>query len=190
MTTNVIYPIAHSAQRIIGTALNSTNLHHLGVLARERVVWSSRGPSGGAEILCLIYADDPILGYWYGHVLQHPRNEDKFVSLIVWSNLLIDANNHHLVLKRFHYWIKGRLRYTPCLIQNSNDAYSEAENLLEASIKLASMITRFEVKKRNPLFLTENSDQVLFEDRILQVYGMKDISDMNGVYPLPPEIST
>lgn len=144
-----------------------------------------RGPSGGPEVLALVYADDPAFGYWYGHVLRHPHDSRRFVALLVWSDRLVNATTVPLLFRRFHYWIKDRLEYQPCAVQNADDAYYEAGSLEEAANALAIMISRFNLEKRcgdddGPYAISPP------EMRILNIYGIADTQDEQGCYPPVP----
>lgn len=175
-----------SAIRCVEAALNRNPNCTTGLVTQKRVFAVPRGPSGGAEILTLIYADDSFFGYWYGHIVQHPEDANMFVSLIVWSDKLVNAQNVPLLFKRFHYWIKDRLEYHPCAVQNSDDAYQESRSIDNAASNLARMITRFDLDKRrgDEYGLYSNSPPEL---RILNVYGLNEARDERGYYPPFPK---
>lgn len=156
-----------------------------GMLAQNRVFGIQHGPSGGPEILALIYADDPFFGYWYGHVVQHPKNLEMIVSLLVWTSKFINAPTVPLLFRRFHYWIKDRLEYHPCSVQNADDAYCECRSLEEGAGSLARMIGNFNLDRRRgdeygPYAISPP------ELRILTIYGLADTRDKSGCFPAVP----
>lgn len=156
-----------------------------GLMGQKRVFGVLCGPLGGPEVLALLYADDPCFGYWYGHVLRHPANPLRFVSVIVWSERFVNATTVPLLFRRFHYWIKDRLQYQPCAVQNADDAYYEADTLDVAARGLAVMINRFHLEKRlgdedGPYGISAP------ELRVLNVYGLADTQDESGCYPPVP----
>ena len=71
-----------------------------------------------------------------------------FVSQIVWTDKFINAENVPLLFQRFHYWIKDRLEYHPCTVQDADDAYVESNCLEVAGYELARIITKFDIYKR------------------------------------------
>lgn len=170
----------------VETALSRNTRCSSGLVAQNRVFGIHRGPSEGAEILAIIYADDSFFGYWYGHIVQHPQDTAVFVSLIVWSDKLVNAQNVPLLFKRFHYWIKDRLEYHPCAIQNANDAYQESRSIENAASNLARMVARFDLDSRrgDEYGLFANSPPEL---RILNVYGLNDARNERGYYPPFPK---
>ncbi|MDO9268864.1 MAG: hypothetical protein Q7T96_07110 [Methylobacter sp.] len=171
-----------SAVRCVEAALERNRNCATGLVTQKRVFGIHRGPSGEEEILALLYAEDSYFGYWYGHIVKHPRNAAKFVSLIVWSNKLANAQTVPLLFQRFYYWIKDRLEYHSCVVQNPDDAYQESHSIEEAASNLAKMITRFDLDKRSgdedgPY---ANSPPEL---RTMNVYGLTDTRDEHGCYP-------
>jgi len=175
-----------SAVYCVEAALNRNHNCAAGLVTQTRVFAVPRGPSGAAEILALLYADDSFFGYWYGHIVRHPQDTTLFVSLIVWSDKLVNAQNVPLFFKRFHYWIKDRLEYHPCAVQNADDAYQESRSIENAASKLARMIARFDLDKRR------GDEYGLFADsppelRILNVYGLNDARNERGYYPPFPK---
>lgn len=156
-----------------------------GLMANKRAFGVPYGPSGGPEILTMLYIDDPSFGYWYGHVMRHPANEQVFVAMIVWATQFINAQSVPLLFRRFHYWGKDRLYYQPCSIQNVDDAYCEADTLEKSARNLSSMIARFDLEKRRGH--EDGPYAISPEDmRILNVYGLEDTRDENGIYPPVP----
>lgn len=176
------------AVEIVDKALTNNLLCSSGLLAQKRALGITLGPSGGPEILAFLYADDPHMGYWYAHALRHPKNSENFVSLIVWSDKLVNASNARLFFQRFHYWMKVRLEYHTCSIQNSDDAYEETTSIFNAACSLAEMIRRFDIEKRWPGEEGPYSNSP-DELRILNVYGLEESRDENGRYPPAPTIT-
>ncbi|MDD5394321.1 MAG: hypothetical protein PHE17_15005 [Thiothrix sp.] len=120
-----------------------------GLFTTNRVVGIQKGPSGGEEILALLYADDPWFGYWYGHILRHPKNREVFVSLLAWSVHLPNAPTVPLFFRRFHYWVIERGAHHLCTVQDHNDAYQESFSLGGAAANLAKIIGCFSLEKRS-----------------------------------------
>jgi hypothetical protein len=173
------------AVRSIESALERNPNCTAGLLTRNRVVGIQKGPSGGEEILALLYADDPWFGYWYGHVLRHPKNREVFVSLLVWSDKLPNASTVPLFFRRFHYWVNDRVVYHPCTIQNYDDAYQEDISLEAASGNLARMISLFEIGRRRGDEHGPYADDPA-ELRILSVYSVTAACDRQGFFPAIP----
>lgn len=174
-----------SAVRHVETALARNPKCSAGMVARNSVFGIQHGPSGGPELLAILYADDSFFGYWYGHILRHPENPGVFVSLIVWSEKLVNAKNIPLFFQRFHYWIEDRLYYEPCTIQSPNDAYWESNSFNDAAAALAIIISQFDFDKRSG-FEGSNYESDPSEMRILQIYGLSEVKDDNGIgLPFP-----
>lgn len=174
-----------SAINRIQTALNQSQKCSTGLTGQKQVFGIGQGPSAGPEILATIYLDDPFFGFWYGHVLQHTKNPQMFVSQIVWTDKFINASNVPLLFQRFHYWIKDRLEYQPCTVQNIDDAYAETSSLDSAASALIGMIKRFDIDKRAAFegSIFENDPS---EHRIVGIYGFADTHDDNGRFPPVP----
>jgi hypothetical protein len=159
-----------AAVRGIESALAGNPNCTAGLFTANRVVGIQRGPSGGEEILAVLYADDPWFGYWFGHILRPPKSRGMYVSLLVWSDKLPNAPTVPLLFRRFHYWVIKRGAYQPCTIQNSDDAYQESHTLGGAAGKLTEIIGRFEFGKRRGYEDGPYADDPA-EMRILDVYG-------------------
>ena len=153
----------------------------------------AKGPSGGPEILALVRADDSFFGYWFGHVLRHPAKPGTYVSLLVMTEELPNADTVPLLFRRFHHWTKIEQRYNPCTIQHRDDAYDESASLEGAAANLARMIRRFDIAKRCPDEDGEYYDCPV-ELRILDVYefvasmnnnGYKDKDGWHTPLPMP-----
>lgn len=172
---NVFAAIRH-LQRILEQAPNCS----IGIAAQRFVVGMETGPSGSAELLAALYVDDPFWGFWYGHIVQHPRNPKKFVALLVWTDKFINANRIPLLFQRFHYWIKERLSYQPCAIQSEHDAYKECNSLELAVLALGDMIRNFDIDKRTA-YEGSSFEHCLIEARIVDVYGLGDKLTDNSI---------
>lgn len=174
-----------SAINRIQAALNQSQKCSTGLTGQKRVFGIERGPSAGPEILATIYLDDPFFGFWYGHILQHAKNRSVFVAQLVWTSKFINAPNVPLLFRRFHYWVKDRLEYQPCTVQNADDAYAETSSLDTAASALIKMIKSFEIDKRTAFegSIFENDPS---EPRILGIYGLGEIQDHNGCFPPVP----
>ena len=66
------------------------------------------------QLLTMIFADDPSLQYFYGHVLAHPDKPDCFVALIAWSEKFINAQSVPGYFSQYHAWVKVRGYYGFC----------------------------------------------------------------------------
>ena len=174
-----------SAVRQIETALSENPQCMAGLFTQNRVFAIPENSVGGSEVLALLYADDSFFGYWYGHIIRHPDNASLFVSLIVWSDKLVNAQNVPLLFKRYRYWIIDRLEYHECAVQDADDAYQESYSIEQAASNLAEMIARFDLDKRTGNEFGPYAESPA-ELRILQIYKMKDVIDKKGFYPRFP----
>jgi len=156
-----------------------------GLAARGRAFSMDAGPFGGPEILATIFLDDPFFGFWYGHILPHPRRPAVFVSQIVWTDRFINAQTVPLLFRRFHYWIKDRLEYQPCAVQSAGDAYAESDSLEAAADALILMIERFDIDRRTGFEGTGYEDSRP-ETRITEVYGLLGAMGQDGSFPPVP----
>jgi hypothetical protein len=174
-----------SAVSCVDRALASNPNCSAGLVAQKRVIGIPKGPSAGPEILAILHVDDPCFGCWYGHVLSHPQANGRFVSLIVWSSVFINAPTVPLLFQRFHYWIKDRLEYHPCCVQNADDAYFESDSIEDAAVALSRMIMRFDIDKRRG---DDDSQYAVSppELRIISIYGLKGAVEANGSPPPIP----
>lgn len=159
---------------------------NVGLLCTPRVLEINRGPSGGPELLTLAFADEQHRGYWYGHIrLVRGIEGDQFVSVIARLNIFVNAPTVPLLFQRFDYWTRIRLKYEPCTVQNSEDAFRLSETYSEAVSALSSMLLKFDYEKRSP-----EPESAFYhcadEMRILEVFGMEDFMDADGSFPAPP----
>lgn len=175
----------NSGVQIVDSALNTALNLSSGLLIQRKTFGILRGPSGGPELLALIYADDPVFGYWYGHALRHPRRKKIFVAVIVRSNKLVEASSVPLLFARFHYWMTGRLQYEPCYSQRNGDVYDEADSLNSAASRLACMIQEFKLEERSEL-AESHFEGSHVDSRVLEVYGMEGDFDEDGGWGPPP----
>lgn len=174
-----------SAVRCVDAALNRNQCCATGLVTQKRVFGIPCGPSGDVEIIAVLYADDSWFGYWYGHIIRHPKNPSIFVSLLVWSDKLVNAQTVPLFFQRFHYWIKDRLEHHCCTVQNADDAYQESVSIEQAANNLSRMISRFDIEKRSGDEYGHYAESPP-ELRILNVYGLADTRDEHGCYPSFP----
>lgn len=59
-----------------------------GLFCRPNVLDVPCGPSGGPELLALLYADEKHMGYWYAYIRPYPsRSSGRFVTLVVWMSV-------------------------------------------------------------------------------------------------------
>jgi hypothetical protein len=175
-----------SAFRLVQDALVESPECDTGLTVVKKAFGTHQGPSGGPEIVALIHVD--ICSYWYGHVMKHPKKNDMFVALLVWSDKLVNADNVPLFFRRFHYWIKDRLCYQPCTIQADDDAYAECPSLETAALALARMIRRFHIDLRWP-----EEDEPHYKDpcemRILGIYALEGAMRADGSFPPIPTVT-
>lgn len=170
----------------IETSLASNRNCGTGILSPKRVFGIEKQISGNVEVLAYIYIDDPSFNYWYGYVAKHPNKLGKFVSLIIRSEILINASSISLLFERFHYWMAERLSYQPCAIQNQDDAYSESVSLAEATNQLVHMIEKFDLEKRMGWEDTAYEKSPV-ELRILDIFGIQNSSSSTEQqYPMLP----
>lgn len=172
-----------SALRTIEAALAASSDCCTGLVVTKKAFGVHAGPSGGPEIVAILHADG--FHYWYGHVMRHPKKGDAFVALLVWSEKLVDAPNVPLFFRRFHYWIKDRLCYEPCAVQQDGDAYAERPSIETAALSLAKMIRRFHIDLRWP---DEDGPHAKdpAEMRVLGIYGLEGAMREDGTYPPLP----
>lgn len=159
---------------------------NVGLLCIPRVFEISRGPSGGPELLTLAFADEQHRGYWYGHIRPMPGIEGKqFVSVIACLKVFVNAPTVPLLFQRFDYWTRIRLKYEPCTVQGSEDAFRLSKTYSEAVRALSFMLTKFEYEKRSPE--PESPFYCCHDEmRILEVFGMENFMGADGSFPAPP----
>lgn len=172
-----------SSTRIIEAALSASPACCTGLVMTKRAFAIPVGPSGGAEIVALVHADG--FAYWYGHVMRHPQRDNTFVALLVWSEKMVNAVSVPLLFRRFHYWIRDRLCYQPCTIQQEDDAYAECSSFKMAAICLAGMVRRFHIDLRWPDEEGAHAKDPT-ELRILGIYGLEGAMREDGHYPPEP----
>jgi len=170
---------------LIERSLSENTRCSTGVLCNKRAFVIDAGPSGGPELLALLFADEKHLGYWYGHVRLKTSGHNGFAAMLAWLNVYVNAPTVPLLFARFDYWVRIRNEYEPCAVQNDGDAYAEADTFSEGVQALASMIALFDIKKRYPDELsTQHADRS--EYRVLDIYGLSSYSGQNDPLPGPP----
>lgn len=177
-------PVANDALvETVNRAIGSNPHCASGQIAQSRAFAVVRGPSGDRELLAFLRSDCSCQSYWYGHVFRHTPN--NFVSMIVWSTVLVDAPDVPLLFERFHYWMRVRLEYQPCSVQNHDDAFAETSSFTDAVAAVTRMICRFDIDKR---WGVEDGPYAVSppDYRIIGVYGMENHRDANGCYPPIP----
>ena len=157
-----------------------------GLMCPKQAFEMDCGPSGGPEVLVLIYADVQHHGYWYGHIRRKPGHSEDFSILLVWSRVFVNAPTVPLLFARFDYWMRVRLEYHPCAAQKDGDAYAEARSLDEATSRLAVMIRAFDLDLRYP-----DEDSPHYEDppdlRILSVFPIPEHEEREWIGPPMPQ---
>lgn len=159
-----------------------------GLMAATRVFGIPLGASGAPEVLTLIYADGVFANsFWYGHVVQHPMKSGVFVALLTWTNRFVNAQTVPLLFKRFDHWTRVALEYHPCTVQSEDDAYAECASFDEAVGALETMISRFDHDMRSGY---EGSEYASCPSdlRIIDIYGVSNLRDPNGVLPAIPNL--
>jgi hypothetical protein len=136
---------------------------------------TNQGPTGGPELLCLLGHNAASQGFWYGYVCRHPQR-DVFVSMIVFMMAFVDAPDDATLFARFDYWARKRLKYDPCLADGFEEVYCESGDLVSAATSLKTMISNRRSSRR---FIGADT-------RIIDVLGMRNFKDENGVYPSCP----
>lgn len=177
-----------SAKQVLENSLQHAKNCSCGLVAQERVFAIERGPSGGQELLVTVFLDDPMFGFWYGHVLPHPAKERVHVALLVRSDKFINAPSVPLLFRRFWYWVKDRLEYHPCTIQQHDDAFAEAGSVELAAIALSRMISVFEIDRRTGFDGSDYQNDPC-ELRIFGIYGIADSLSASGTFPPIPVVT-
>ena len=170
---------------LVEKALRENRKCSTGLAVQQKVLEVQRSDDiHNQEILAYIYADDPIFGYWYGHIFPHPKKAHAFVSAITWSTKLVNAQNSRLLVDRFRYWVIDRLEYEPCLSQHDGDVYAETDNLSAATQALCRMVGKFALELRHPQW--DDKGEYHTDLRILSAYGLEGRFDEHGAWNPPP----
>jgi len=170
---------------LIEKALRENRKCSTGLAVQQKVYGVQRSDDvHNAEILACIYADDPIFGYWYGHIFRHPKKEHTLVSAVTWSTKLVNAQSSRLLVDRFRYWVIDRLEYEPCLSQHDGDVYAETNNFSEATQALCRMVEKFALELRHPQ--SDDKGEHHADLRILSAYGLEGRFDEHGAWNPPP----
>ncbi len=157
----------HKSIQIIEKALERAPGCTVGLLGQKRVFGVQKGPSGGPEILAALCLDYDFFSFFYGHILQHPQNANKYVALLISTKNFINAGDHDALFKLFHYRTRECRDSQVCTVQNENDAYAEADTLESAVVALEHMIVNFSIEKRSDF------DESPMEFRVLEACGFK-----------------
>lgn len=150
-----------------------------GLLGQKHVFGVLKGPSGGPEILASLCLDYDLLGFWYGHILKHPQNKDKYVSTVIRTKNFINASDIERLFNLFHYRTRECLDSQVCAAQDHNDIFYEADSFESGVSALINMIKNFDVEK------VSASDDSKFEFRTLVLCGFKfDFLKQDDVHDL------
>ena len=161
----------HKSIQIIEKALERAPGCTAGLLGQKRVFGVQKGPSGGPEILAALCLDYDFFSFFYGHILQHPQNSNKYVALLISTKNFINASDHDALFKLFHYRTRECRDSQMCTIQAENDAYAEADCLESAASALEHMIVNFDIEKRS--LFDDAFDCSTAEFRTLEICGFK-----------------
>jgi len=161
----------HKSIQIIEKALERAPGCTVGLLGQKRVFGVQKGPSGGPEILAALCLDYDFFEFYYGHILQHPQNASKYVSLLICTKNFINASDIDSLFKLFHCRTRECRDSQMCTIQCENDAYAEADCLESAASALEHMIINFDIKKRS--LFDDAFDCSTAEFRTLEICGFK-----------------
>ena len=168
---------------LIEEAITANPHCQMGLMLQPRVFYLEKD---SPELLTMIFADDPSLHYFYGHILAHPDKSDCFVALLVWTKKFINAATVPLYFARYRFWMEERGEYDPCVAQTPEDVYGESASFSGAVLLLKKMIDRFDFKSR---FVLEDSPEAYSrtDRRIFCIYGLDDGADEHGFYrTFPP----
>lgn len=160
----------------------------LGVLVKKRIIY--KPAKNGCEILALLHASDPQLGYWYLHG-HYNEQKDCYIIAIVRAVHFIDAPLIELAFERFNYWIKERGYYTlPYYVSDITDeeiktlpdneleqkAFYEVEDFERALFCIQNIICEFAVPIQFPLSEYSDTTENLFPECLFsQETKLKDI---------------
>lgn len=157
----------------------------VGLMTRNSVLVTEKGPTNGPEILVPVYLDDPTWGFWYGHIFRHPNDPACFVAVLIWSTKLLNGGTEALIFRRLHHWIAECQEYHPATIQHPDDAYAERHSLASAVDALKIMLQRFDIDRRTGLEGSQFSDDPI-EVRVFQIFGLLKRLDWESVTPPVP----
>lgn len=94
----------------INNDTDSSYYNNFGVLINQRIIYQL-DKNNHYEILMLLHASDPQLGYWYLHT-HFSDKKKRYVTAIVRALYFIDAPTIRLAFERFDYWIKEQGYYS------------------------------------------------------------------------------
>jgi hypothetical protein len=136
------------------------------------------GPSGGPELICCLgkcsFSD---VHYWYGHIRRHPE-KNVFASCIVMMSLFVDGRDADHLFASFDHWTRIRLQYEPARGDGFGEIYRESGTFKHAVMAMAEMVSQ-NVKAAWP-------EDAPPDFRILNLYGLENYKDSDGVYPDTP----
>lgn len=111
-------------------------------------------------------------GYWYAYIGNSLKFNGSYVSLIVRVSDFINCEYAENLFGHFCSMTTSLGKYHPCKIQNSDDAYAEANNFQSAVKTLITMIQRFDPALRDPDFPSPHYTDS-YEMRVFDYFGFR-----------------
>jgi len=182
-------PYQHDIERAL-----TTNEHcKPGILFVQRIVETDHGVLSANNDREMIVILVPTGLFVYGHVLKAKKTDgtDAWVALLVPSDQMIDAPDVDTLFKRVHYDFTIALQYYPPIAQEREDVFAIRSSYEQACEALAEMIRRFDPSLREspiqaPYMPTLPDPPGRHDMRLIDIYGLDDHKDENGVLPKRP----
>lgn len=185
--------INDSRSREIFRALAENGHCRSGLLFSQRIVETEHGVLSADNDREMIVILTPTERYVYGHVLKAKETDgtDAWVALLVPSDQMIDAPDVDTLFKRVHYDFTIALKYYPPIAQEKEDVFAILSSYEEACKALAEMIRRFDPSLREPPIQVPYGPELpdppgRCDMRLIDIYGLADYKDENGVLPKRP----
>lgn len=164
-----------------------------GILFTQRIVETDHGILSADNDREMIVILTPARLFVYGHVLKVKKKDgtEAWVSLIVPSDQMIDAEDVDTLFRRVHYDFTVALKWYAPFAQDKDDVFAIRSSYEEACKALAEMIRRFDPELReSPVqdpYAPELPDPPgRLDMRLMDVYGLECHKDENGVLPKRP----